>query len=56
MAEIEVDFDQEQSWFGGRNPLADEKDKALKFNSTINALNHIAKNDWYFVNRKNHGF
>ncbi len=48
--EIEVDFGQEKSWFGGRNPLSDSSGKVLKFNSMIDALNHMAEDDWSFVN------
>jgi len=48
--EIEVDFGQEKSWFGGSNPLADSSGKTIKFNSMIDALNHMAKDEWSFVN------
>jgi len=48
--EIEVDFGQEKSWFGGKNPLSDLNGKIIKFNSMIDALNHIAKDEWVFVN------
>lgn len=48
--EIEVDFGQEKGWFGGSNPLADSSGKTIKFNSMIDALNHMAKDEWKFVN------
>lgn len=48
--EIEVDFGQETNWFGGINPLADQDGTVIKFNSMIDALNHMAKDGWLFVN------
>ena len=48
--EIEIDFGQETGWFGGKNPLSDSNGKVIQFNSMIDALNHMAKDDWRFVN------
>lgn len=48
--EIEVDFGQEKAWFGGKNPLSDSSGNVIVFNSMIDALNHMAKDEWKFVN------
>ena len=48
--QVEVDFGQEKNWFGGKNPLTNEKGKIIKFNSMIDALNHMAKSGWHFIN------
>ena len=48
--EVKVDFGQEVKWHEVHNPLMDEDGKPIKFNSMIDALNHMAKNDWRFVN------
>jgi len=45
-----VDFGQEVKWYEARNPLVDESGQSIKFNSMIDALNYMAKDDWHFVN------
>ena len=50
---IEVDFGQENKVFEGFNNdvLKDPvTGKVMKFNSMVDALNHMAKNGWLFVN------
>ena len=50
---IELDLGEKQKLFEnivGKSPLADEDGKIIKFNSMIDALNHMAKDGWFFVN------
>lgn len=50
--EVEVDFGQEKGWLerAGGDPLKDANGKIIHFNSMIDALNHMAKDGWLFVN------
>jgi len=51
--EITVDFGQAKGWvesLTGENPLKDSSGKTIKFNSMIDALNHMSKSGWLFVN------
>ena len=51
--EITIDFGQEKGWvesLTGENPLKDTTGKIIKFNSMIDALNHMSKQGWLFVN------
>ena len=50
---IELDLGEKKKWFEnlvGRSPLADEEGNIIKFNSMIDALNHMATGGWSFVN------
>ncbi len=47
---IRVDFGQKATWWKGIEILKDDKEKALVFNSVIDALNYMAKADWKLVN------
>ena len=49
---IEVDMGQNQTWFErwGGNPLKDEDGSIIKFNSMVDALNHMSKDGWLFIN------
>lgn len=51
--EVSVDFGEAKGWVEsliGENPMKDSSGKILKFNSMIDALNHMAKSGWAFVN------
>ncbi len=50
--EVEVDMGQEKGWLErlAGDPLKDEHGGVARFNSMIDALNHMAKDGWLFVN------
>ncbi|GAB2197058.1 hypothetical protein [Sessilibacter sp. MAH4] len=51
--EINVDFGESIGWIErltGGNPMKDSFGKIIQFNSMIDALNHMAKDGWLFVN------
>ncbi len=51
--EVNVDFGEAKGWIEsltGENPMKDSSGKIIRFNSMIDALNHMAKNGWLFVN------
>lgn len=50
--EVEVDMGQEKGWLERMvgDPLKDENGRVVRFNSMIDALNHMAKDGWLFVN------
>lgn len=51
--EVNIDFGEAKGWIEslkGGNPMKDASGKIIRFNSMIDALNHMAKNDWLFVN------
>jgi len=50
---IELDLGESKSWFesiAGKSPLADEDGETINFNSMVDALNHMAKDGWKFIN------